>query len=391
MPTDYHHGVRVVEITEGVRTIRTVATAIIGLVCTAPDANADVFPLDKPVLITNVSAAIADAGIEGTLKDSLTAIANQTSPLIVVVRVDEGVNDAATSANVIGTNAAGERTGMQALLDAKTQLQVTPRILGAPGLDSQEVAAALVVVAQKLRAMAYVGAPDCDTPAEAITYRQQFSARELMVMWPDWQGFDVDSASTVVVPAAAVALGLRARIDEETGWHKTISNVAVNGVTGISKSVYWDLQDPDTDAGLLNAAGVTTLIHYNGYRFWGSTTCSDEPKFAFESAARTAQILMDTMAEGVAWAIDKPLNPSLPKDIIETINAKFRSLKARGYIIGGECKPLDRALNQNSDLAAGKLALTMDYTSVPPLEDMTIYQHTTDVYFDNFALTVNGG
>ena len=52
----------------------------------------------------------------------------------------------------------------------------------------------------------------------------------------------------------ARALGLRAKIDEEVGWHKSLSNYEVNGVTGISKDVYWDLQDPSTDAGVLNAA-----------------------------------------------------------------------------------------------------------------------------------------
>lgn len=40
----YHHGVRVFEISEGVRTIRTISTAIIGLVATASDADAAVFP-----------------------------------------------------------------------------------------------------------------------------------------------------------------------------------------------------------------------------------------------------------------------------------------------------------------------------------------------------------
>ena len=38
MAQDYHHGIRVVEINEGTRPIRTVATAVIGLVATAPDA-----------------------------------------------------------------------------------------------------------------------------------------------------------------------------------------------------------------------------------------------------------------------------------------------------------------------------------------------------------------
>jgi hypothetical protein len=43
---DYHHGVRVVEINDGTRVISTVSTAIIGMVCTAEDADAATFPLN---------------------------------------------------------------------------------------------------------------------------------------------------------------------------------------------------------------------------------------------------------------------------------------------------------------------------------------------------------
>ncbi|OQV66165.1 hypothetical protein AK51_11660 [Serratia nematodiphila DZ0503SBS1] len=59
---DYHHGVRVVEINDGTRVISTVSTAIVGMVCTAEDADASVFPLDTPVLITDVLAASGKAG-----------------------------------------------------------------------------------------------------------------------------------------------------------------------------------------------------------------------------------------------------------------------------------------------------------------------------------------
>ena len=65
MPAAYHHGVRVVEINEGVRPIRTISTAVLGLVCTADDADATIFPLNKPVLLTDVlsaNAACCDRG-----------------------------------------------------------------------------------------------------------------------------------------------------------------------------------------------------------------------------------------------------------------------------------------------------------------------------------------
>ena len=49
MPTDYHHGVRVVEVNDGTRPVRIISTAVIGLVATASDADATYFPLDTPV------------------------------------------------------------------------------------------------------------------------------------------------------------------------------------------------------------------------------------------------------------------------------------------------------------------------------------------------------
>jgi len=144
-------------------------------------------------------------------------------------------------------------------------------------------------------------------------------------------------------------------------------------VTGISADVFWDLQNPATDANYLNSNEVTTLINEGGFRFWGSRTCSADPLFAFENYTRTAQILADTMAEAHMWAMDKPLHASLVKDIINGINAKFRELVAQGYLIGGSCwYPED--INDKDTLKAGKLTLDYDYTPVPPLEDLTLRQ-----------------
>ena len=65
--SDYHHGVRVLEINEGSRPIRTVSTATVGMICTGSDADETVFPLNKPVLLTDVLRASGSAGELGTL------------------------------------------------------------------------------------------------------------------------------------------------------------------------------------------------------------------------------------------------------------------------------------------------------------------------------------
>ena len=386
---DYLHGVRVLELNDGTRPIRTIPTAVIGMVCTAEDADAAFFPLDTPVLITHLQAAISKAGATGTLAASLQAIADQTRPYTIVVRVQQGADEATTTSALIGTTTAeGKYTGMKALLAAKARLGMVPRILGVPGLDSLPVATALASIAQQLRAFAYVSAWDCKTKEEVVAYRENFGAREVMVIWPDFLNFNIATSSTTVASAVARALGLRARIDQEVGWHKTLSNVAVNGVTGISADVFWDLQNPATDANYLNSNEVTTLINEGGYRFWGSRTCSDDPLFAFENYTRTAQILADTMAEAHRWAVDKPMHASLVRDIVEGINAKFRELISQGYLMGGSCWFPDD-INDKDTLKAGKLYLDYDYTPVPPLEDLTLRQRITDRYLIDFASKIN--
>lgn len=76
---------------------------------------------------------------------------------------------------------------------------------------------------RKLRAFGYISAWGCKTISEVKAYSQNFSQRELMVIWPDFLAWDTVTSTTATAYATARALGLRARIDQEQGWHKTLS------------------------------------------------------------------------------------------------------------------------------------------------------------------------
>lgn len=382
----FKHGITITEISDGSRTLTAVSTSIIGLVATAEDADAATFPLDRPALITDIETAIGKAGTDGTLAKALRAIADQTRPVLVVVRVAEGDDDAETASNVIGTTTAdGQKTGMQALLAAQAQLGVKPKILGTPGLETQAVTTALVVVAKKLRGFGYARALG-ETVTEATAYRANFSARELMLLMPDFLAWDTDTSADVTSYAAARAMGLRALIDTQTGPHKTLSNVAVEGVVGLTKDIHWDIEDQLSEAGVLNASEVTALIRTDsGYRFWGNrTTAEAESQFVFESTTRVAQLLSETIVAGMLWAIDKPLTPALAKDIIETVNGFGRQLKTQGILLGFNAW-YDEANNSTDSLKAGKLRIDYDYTVPPPLEDLGFNQRITDSYFADFS------
>ena len=89
--TDFLHGVEVIEIQEGVvRPIRTVRSAVIGLVGSAPKG-----PINIPTLIAGSrTAGVAKFGAgAGTIPDALDAIFKQVGAVVVVVNVLDPTTD----------------------------------------------------------------------------------------------------------------------------------------------------------------------------------------------------------------------------------------------------------------------------------------------------------
>lgn len=87
------------------------------------------------------------------------------------------------------------------------------------------------------------------------------------------------------------------------------------------------------------------------------------------------------------WASDKPMTPTLVKELIDGIKAKFRELVNAGYLLGADAW-YDESANDKDTLKAGKLSIDYDYTPVPPLEDLTLRQRITDSYLVSFAASV---
>lgn len=70
------HGARVTESTDLVTAINDVDSSVIGIVATADDADAELFPLNKPTLLTRVNDVLGKCGTTGTLYRALKAIAD---------------------------------------------------------------------------------------------------------------------------------------------------------------------------------------------------------------------------------------------------------------------------------------------------------------------------
>ena len=379
-----HHGITANEFTSGVRSISDISTNIIGMVCTADDADAAKFPLNTPIFHASAYDVLGKAGEKGTLAKSLDAIIDQADAQIVIVRVPDSTDADAIKANIIGTASGGTYTGIKALRRAAAVTGFTPKILGVPELDSQEVLTELVGVAQATRAFVYGAAGGAESISEVASYRQNFGQRELMLIDNNFLAFDTVSKSTQPAATIARVLGARAKLDAKIGWHKSISNTEINGVSGLQYPRTFDILDKNCEANTLNNADITTLIRGNGYRVWGNRTCSEDPMLAFEVAVRSAQVIQETIATAFLWAMDKPMHPSLIEDIIMGVNAKLAEYVHKGRILGARVF-LDRGRVTPQAVQAGQFSIDYEWTYVPPLENLVFNQHNTDTFFVNLV------
>lgn len=391
MSEEFLHGVKVNEIAEALRTLTTSSTAVIGLVATADDADAATFPLNKPALLTGLTAGVlSKAGKTGTLSRALDAIADIVNCKVIVIRVDEDEEAEKMKANIIGgVDEHGNYTGLKAFLVSSSVCGVKPRIFCVPKYDTQEVTTELVGVAQKLNGFVYASCYGCDTKEKAVQYRRNFSQREIMLIYGDFMSFNPNSKQTEIDYAVTRAAAMRAYMDKTVGWHTSISNKGLNGVTGVTKPLSFDINDNATDVNYLNEQGITCCINYNGFKFWGLRTCSADKIFIYENYVRTAQVLKDTIAQSFDWAVDKPISTNLVKEIIEAINAKWRDWITKGYLVGGKAW-FNQELNSAANLKDAKLLISYDYCAVPPLEQLGFNQYISDEYLVEFSAKLAG-
>lgn len=160
MTTTFLHGVEVLQIDTGARPIQTVRSSVIGLVGTAPDADATKFPLNTPVLVASRSE-MAGLGTDGTLQQALDLIYDQAGAVVVVVRVAEGADERATITNVVGgiNGSTGAYEGVHAFLAAENAVGFAPRVLIAPGFSHQRTSNGILTIPVTTQGSGYTTAP----------------------------------------------------------------------------------------------------------------------------------------------------------------------------------------------------------------------------------------
>lgn len=351
------------------------------------DGLDEAFPLNTPVLVAGDQAQAALLGESGTLPAAMDGIFDQTGAVIIVVRVAEGEDAEETTSNVIGgVNMDGTYEGVHAFLSAESVTGFCPRILVAPGFTSDRptglanpVVAELVGISERLRAVIIADGPNT-TDAAAITYRGDWGSKRVYIVDP---AVKIRNSAGEIVdePSSARVAGLIAKSDNERGFWWSPSNQVINGIIGTSRSIDFTLGDANSRANLLNEQEVTTIIRQDGFRLWGNRTASDDPKFAFISVVRTADIINDSILRAHLWAVDRNITRTYLEDVSQSVNDFLDRLKAQGAILGGRCFPTP-GLNTPSSIADGKVFFDVEFTPPYPAEHIQFRSKLTNEFIE---------
>lgn len=298
------------------------------------------------------------------------------------------------AADIIGAYDSDDdsRTGTKCFDLAYNLFGFTPKILIAPTFSQvNAVAAELVALADKYRAITYLDAPAGTSIANAIAGRGpagsinfSTSSQRVELLYPHLQKYDVATDTYVNFPYSAFKAGLRAAVDNAEGYWVSDSNHEIKGVTGVEVPLTASINNANTDVNRLNEAGITTVFNSfgTGIRAWGNRNASYPTNTkidSFVSVRRVADIVAESIELACLENIDKPINLGWVDDVVESVNNFLRTLIRRGAIIDGRCwyNPDD---NPVSELQQGKVVFSYDLCPPPAAERITFMQHINAEY-----------
>lgn len=350
------HGIVIDKLTGGIRPVDTLAGAAIGILANCSELSEG----DMRLLRTAADVTAADDGT-GTLTPIMNAIRKHSSAPVIVVSIDS-----ANLANAVGNAATFTRAFR--FLQAEAELGVKPALLAQCLVG--EVEDDLIAIGGKLAAQVYLDGPNT-TDAAAITAVAGFASQRVAFCDPAWK-----DANDVVIGLSV----LHAAVASTLNFWETVSNKVVLGVKATTRPIGWAMGDANSQAQLLNNAKISTLIRSNaGWRLWGGLSTSADSQFKFHSVSRTDDVIAQSIQAAFLWAVDEGITKTFVEDVVESVKAFLRGLKAQGAIIDGTAWA-DKDLNTPASIAGGNLYIDYDFTPIYPAFQITMRRHLTNEY-----------
>ncbi|RDH41509.1 phage tail sheath subtilisin-like domain-containing protein [Zooshikella ganghwensis] len=378
MTTEYLHGVEQYFLENPVKPIKILSASTIGLVATADDADASVFPLNVPVIVSS-DKLIAKAGTKGTLRAALQDIYRQTGAIVVVIRVpepqDQSQPTAEELAEIIGTvdNEAGSYTGLKALKAAEANVGVRPRLIIAPEFSHfADVGAAMESEAKKLNATAIVDGDESGF-SNVINAAKQY--QEVFFVNGGIEVLDTALKQKVKRKASATVAGHIVRVDFNEGYWHSPSNRKLYGISGTSEVVDHAIGSFTSKANQYNKNNVATIVNQQGGWFlYGNRLCNG----TMLPHQRVRYIVGDSILYAHQELVDRNITRDYVEAVKSRVNALLDRLKVRKVISGGACW-VDEELNI-ADIGTGQVTWDYDLGLYDVAERLTFRQHINKDY-----------
>jgi|GEM_PF-6117294 len=285
-----------------------------------------------------------------------------------------------TDSDVIGeVSAGGERSGLQKIYDIIALNGTAPGIIIAPGFASKNVRNALTAIAEDLRALVFLDAPQGVKLAAAENARLAETggidltgtSENAVIAMPWVKRYNSNQNTETLKPLSPVSAGIRVRLDRERNIAKSIDNTVSKTITGLEYPVYFSLNDASCDANRFNAKGITAVINYKGeYRLWGGRNMSfpnNSGLMTFESAKRTRNFINISIENSSFECIGENITQGFIDDVLNSINSAFRAwsnpLDRKNQIIYSGEAYYDENKNTAQSLADGHI--TFSYRACP--------------------------
>lgn len=357
-------------------------------------ANAPVGPVDIK-LNDGTTAAPIVKGTDYTLDEfgNFQVISANIAESTVYKFSYKKLNAAAvTNSQLIGSvDVNNNRTGI-ALFDLAFNLYgYNPKIIIGPGYSSTAaIAAAMLTAATKFRGIYLLDAPYGTTIAGAIAGRGvagslvfNTSSNRAYLLYPYLKTFDDYLQADSDYPYSAFMTGVIIATDANLGYWFSPSNKLISAATGSERTIQWAINDANSEANQLNAAGITTVAagFGTGVRTWGNRSAAYPTSTSarnFINVRRADDMVTESMELAAIDFIDQPLNQALIDTMREAGNTFMRVLIQRGAVLPGSRVEYNKDDNSASDLAAGKVTFERIYMIPTPAERIT-YKDVLDI------------
>lgn len=362
--------------------------SVVGLVFTAPEADAAVFPYNTPVqFYSDDTAKVASMGKGGTGAAAVELINQQLGEFqvaanVIGVRVEEGADVDETVANLRGEINA--RTGMYALLNAGAELGITPRLICVPGYTSQvaegaeanAIVAGLPTLLDRLLAVAVVDGPATDQTT-AINWRETIQSERIIPVDPAVKIVDADG-EVVTVPASPAIIGVAVRRDHEFQGRPFHSwaNQPVYGIVGPSRPIEFSILDGATEGQQLLAKNIGVIVRGEstdgaiadgGYVYVGTDTCSEDTLWQFYNQVRGRDYIHLMFIKTLRYFLGRRnIDRGTIEDIINTMTFGLRDIQATGDLLGFRVG-FNRDANSPEQLRLGRFTVAFRAEEPPVL------------------------